>query len=134
MPYQRERTIAAFTKVKEAKDNIGWETWAVKAGLAPRTLAFFIEGRIKSMKVETLIALAEAVDVHPSELLGVGPPPISANEVASLLRSFRSEISSLDHRLAQLQAGSPERPADEGDQAPSEMKYLPAPSRADQES
>lgn len=58
------------------------------AGLNPRAVKDIEEGRVSSPRLSTVFALAEALDLDPGEMLGLGPRDKIRRELALYLSQF----------------------------------------------
>lgn len=74
MPYDPQRARAAIRHYIETVP-IEAATWCKKAGLSRNALGEFLAERSESLKVNTVCMLADAIHVHPLQLMGIEPPP-----------------------------------------------------------
>lgn len=59
-----------------------------KAGLNPRAVKDIEENRVASHRLSTVFALAEALNLDPGEMLGLGPRDKIQRELARYLSQF----------------------------------------------
>lgn len=73
------------------------------AGVNRRMVYDIIEGRSQSPKIETIFKIADALKVHPGELLGFGPQMPLHPRLAELLQQYPiDDQERLASALAQL--------------------------------
>jgi transcriptional regulator with XRE-family HTH domain len=76
---------------------------ALAAGLNRRMVYDILEGRSQSPKIETVVKLAGALNLHPGELLGFGPQFRLHPRLAGLLEQYpEADQERLALALAQL--------------------------------
>lgn len=66
-------------------------TLSKMAGLNARAVKDMEEGRVRSPKLSTVFALAEALDLDPGEMMGLGPRPKIQRELAGYLSQYSAE-------------------------------------------
>lgn len=64
---------------------------SVKAGLNRRAVTDLREGRVQSPKISTVFRLANALNLDPGEMMGLGKRPDVNEELARFLEAYPKE-------------------------------------------
>ena len=90
MPYDKDRSVAAIDALIEQLGSTA-EDWCRAAGLSKNAIGEFRSPRVKSMKVATAVALAEAVNVSPLQVMGLQVPAALALP-AAVIDNLMAEV------------------------------------------
>ena len=90
------------------EEGIADATLSVRAGLNRRAVTDLREGRVRSPKLSTVFALAEALNRDPGEMMGLGKRPQLQPDLVALLARYSPEDQ---ERFLSALALLPGRPA-----------------------